>query len=189
MIICLVRHGQTNWNIRHLLQGRTDNELNETGKTQAKQVGEYLKKHDPNWDVFVSSPLKRATQTAEIIKDSLGFEDEIIIDENLIERAFGELEGEVLNETSYDLLDLEITKGLETKKELQERSLNALLNLEKKFKNKKVIAFSHAQFIKSIITQLDENYNFRSPLKNSSMNYFEVKDGKVKIIKYNVVAN
>lgn len=189
MIICLVRHGQTNWNTRSLLQGVTDNELNETGKEQARKVGHFLKETNPNWDVFVSSPLIRAIQTGEIIREILGYDKEIIIDENLIERNFGELEGEILNEKTYDLLDLEITKGLESIKDLQARSLNAILNLEKKYPDKKVIAFTHAQFIKSLITQLDSSYSFRTPLKNSSMHFFKIENGKISIIEYDVVAN
>lgn len=188
MIICLVRHGQTNWNKRTLLQGLTDNELNENGINQAKEVGSYLKANDNNWDAFVSSPLKRAVQTAEVIKNELNFKGEIYLDSALIERDFGVLEGEVLNVASYDLIDSETTEGLEKKVDLEARSKNALINLEKKYKDKKVLAFSHAQFIKSIITQLDPNFNFRSLLKNSSMNYFEVKNGKINIIKINISA-
>ncbi|MFA7435832.1 MAG: histidine phosphatase family protein [Bacilli bacterium] len=188
MIICLVRHGQTNWNKKTLLQGLTDNELNENGINQAKLVGQYLKTHDSSWDAFVSSPLKRAVQTAEVIKEELDFKDEIILDEALIERDFGVLEGMVLDKESYDLIFQEVSEGLEKKKDLEARSFNALINLEKRFKDKKILAFSHAQFIKSIITQLDPNFNFRSLLKNSSMNYFEVKNGKISIIKINISA-
>lgn len=188
MIICLVRHGQTNWNIRTLLQGLTDNELNETGIKQAQTVGKYLKNHDPNWDILISSPLKRALKTGEIIKDILKFPDEIIINPELSERDFGSFEGKVLDSEIYDLIDQEKIPGLESKANLEKRSLQALLNLEKAYPNKKILAFSHAQFIKSLIMQLDPNFNFRSLLKNSSMNYFEVKDGKIKIIKYNVEA-
>lgn len=188
MIICLVRHGQTNWNIKTLLQGITDNELNENGINQAKVVGEYLKKHDSSWDEIISSPLKRATQTAKIIKDSLNFKKDIVLVDGLSERDFGELEGESLNDEMYDLIDQETSIGLEKKADLESRSLNTLLELEKKYKNKKILAFSHAQLIKSIITQLDPNFNFRSLLKNSSMNYFKVENGKVEIIKINVSA-
>lgn len=54
--ICLVRHGQTDWNALGKLQGQTDIPLNELGKIQARQCGEFLSKND--WDVIISSPLK-----------------------------------------------------------------------------------------------------------------------------------
>lgn len=188
MLICLVRHGQTNWNKRTLIQGLTDNPLNEVGISQAKKVAQYLQENDPDWDIFISSPLIRAVETAKVVKEGLNFKGEITIEQSLIERNFGELEGLTLDSSTYDIIDKEETQGLESKLELETRSMNALIDLEKKYKGKKVIAFSHAQFIKSIITQLDEKFNFRSLLKNSSMNYFEVKDGIVRIVKYNISA-
>lgn len=186
MIICLIRHGQTDWNKQSLLQGITDNELNETGIAQAKRAGNYLKQLDPAWDVFVSSPLKRAVQTGEVIKEILNFKNEIILDKNFQERDFGTFEGRVLDKVTYDKIFTDNIPGMETEENLNKRSLNALFELEKKFKGKKVLAFSHAQFIKSIITQLDASFNFRSLLKNSSLSYFEVKNNKVSIIKYNI---
>jgi broad specificity phosphatase PhoE len=189
MIICLVRHGQTNWNTKSLLQGLTDNELNENGITQAIAVGKYLQENDKDWDIIISSPLKRAIQTAEIIKDKLSYPNQIEIEAGLIERNFGILEGQPLNDAMYDLIDQEISLGLETKAALEKRSFDTLINLEKKYKDKKVLAFSHAQFIKSLIVQLDPSFNFRSLLKNSSMNYFEVKNGQINIIKINITAN
>ena len=65
--ICLVRHGQTDWNALGKLQGQTDIPLNELGKIQARQCGEFLSEED--WDVIISSPLKRARETAEIISN------------------------------------------------------------------------------------------------------------------------
>ena len=188
MIVCIIRHGQTEWNKKSLFQGISDNELNEKGINQATEVGLYLLNNDKDWDVFISSPLKRAKQTAEIIKEKIGFKDQIQIDNDFVERKFGILEGLEINEAILNLIDQEITEGLETKADLQIRSLNALLNLEEKYKDKKILAFSHAQFIKSIITQLDPKYNFRSLLKNSSMNYFEIKNRKIRVIKINISA-
>jgi len=49
--ICLVRHGETDWNAAKRIQGRTDIPLNDTGKWQAEQTGLYLK--DAHWDVVI----------------------------------------------------------------------------------------------------------------------------------------
>lgn len=188
MIICIIRHGQTAWNSKSLVQGITDNSLNELGVSQARNVGNYLKEHDQDWDVIISSPLKRATETAEIIKETLGIDKDLVLYDSLIERNFGEAEGSVLNKEMYNLLEKEEIAGLERIKVLETRSKNALLSLSKIYSGKKVLAVSHAQFIKSIITKLDPKFDFRSVLFNSSMNYFEVKDNKIKIIKYNIEA-
>ena len=89
MKIYVVRHGQTDWNVAGKCQGRTDIELNNTGIEQAKNTKGQLKKH--NIDLIVCSPLKRAIKTAEIINEET--KCNIIIDERLIERGCGEVEG------------------------------------------------------------------------------------------------
>ena len=47
---------------------------------------------------------------------------------------------------------------------------------------------SHAQFIKAALVAVDPNFDFRFPLKNSSLNYLEVKDGKIEIKDFNIIA-
>ena len=69
--ICLIRHGQTDWNNQKLIQGRIDNPLNETGKIQLQEVGKFLKENDNNWDVIIASPLTRAIESAQIVKNEL----------------------------------------------------------------------------------------------------------------------
>ena len=88
MKLYLVRHGETSWNIERKVQGQTDIPLNETGVRQAEKVREELK--DEVFDACYCSPLMRARRTAEIVTDG---RVEIVIDDNLKERSFGELEG------------------------------------------------------------------------------------------------
>ena len=87
--ICLLRHGQTEWNTVPRIQGMTDNPLNEEGKNQAIQIGTYLQQNDPTWDILVTSPLVRASQTATIVGEILGYQKEILQDADCIERSFG----------------------------------------------------------------------------------------------------
>jgi hypothetical protein len=63
--ICILRHGETDWNSTGRLQGCEDIELNAVGREQAVQVAGYLEKEP--WDIIISSPLKRAYETARII--------------------------------------------------------------------------------------------------------------------------
>lgn len=65
MKILVVRHGLTDWNVERRIQGRTDVPLNQEGIKQAYVAKEKLK--EEKIDLMVSSPLKRAKQTAEII--------------------------------------------------------------------------------------------------------------------------
>jgi broad specificity phosphatase PhoE len=76
-VIALVRHGQTEANARHLLLGRADPPLSDIGRAQAKAVAELLAREDRPIAV-VSSPLRRARETAVSIADAfaLDVEDE-----------------------------------------------------------------------------------------------------------------
>ncbi|MBR3162560.1 MAG: histidine phosphatase family protein [Clostridia bacterium] len=90
MNLIVVRHGQTDWNVDNLLQGSTDIALNETGAKQALETSKELSNID--FDVIFSSPLKRALDTANSI--NAGRHLPIIKDSRLIEREFGEYEGQ-----------------------------------------------------------------------------------------------
>jgi len=89
--IYLLRHGQTDMNIQHCLQGRTDTILNNTGRNQAKIAREFLESHNIRPDKIYVSPLKRTRETAEIATGKTV--SEMTIAEPLIEMSFGEYEG------------------------------------------------------------------------------------------------
>ena len=88
MKVWLVRHGQTDLNKKHLMQGRSDCPLNETGRAQAAAAGEKVK--DVSFDRVFSSPLQRAVTTASIISGIP--EENVVRDERLIETDFGKCE-------------------------------------------------------------------------------------------------
>lgn len=82
MKIIVIRHGQTYWNAFGKLQGQTDIELNDVGMQQAEKTGKLIK--NENIDLIITSPLKRAKKTAELINKN--FKVPIIEDNRLIER-------------------------------------------------------------------------------------------------------
>lgn len=103
-MIYYVRHGATDWN-DHVnekgekaprCQGLVDNELNERGIAQAHAIAETLK--DVKFAKVISSPLKRAIQTCEIICDG---KYDIEIDKRIIERDFGDFEGKMRAEFDF----------------------------------------------------------------------------------------
>lgn len=97
MKIYITRHGETDWNAKKIIQGRTDIELNETGIIQAHKIKEDLQ--DIPFDRIVCSPMKRAKQTAMIINEAHKLE--IVSDERVIERGFGDLEGTSLTKVDF----------------------------------------------------------------------------------------
>lgn len=90
MEIYIIRHGKTPWNVDRLLQGGTDIELNKDGRDLAIKTGEGLK--DIHFDKIYSSPLKRALETAELIRGDRDIPIET--DNRLREISFGSREGE-----------------------------------------------------------------------------------------------
>lgn len=95
-MIYIVRHGQTNWNLEGRYAGRKDIPLNDKGIEQANIIKEELK--SIKFDKVFSSPLSRAYQTAKIICDN-----EIIIDDRIIERSNGDLEGKLKTEIIMEI--------------------------------------------------------------------------------------
>jgi probable phosphoglycerate mutase len=85
----LVRHGETERSARHGYSGQADIPLTETGREQARRAAEHLSK--AGIDGIVSSPLVRASDTAQAIAEVTGAPLEI--DERLIELDYGPLEG------------------------------------------------------------------------------------------------
>ena len=88
-MLYIIRHGRTDWNDRHKLQGRTDIPLNEEGRRMADAAREEYR--DVALDICWSSPLIRARETAEILLRGRGIP--IFFDDRLREMSFGKYEG------------------------------------------------------------------------------------------------
>ncbi len=97
MMLYIVRHGETEWNTLKKIQGQeADIPLNDAGHKQAEKTGLYLMKYrlgSGRFDCMMSSPLLRAKESAEIIKELVGFQGEIDYDDNLKEKKHGKLSG------------------------------------------------------------------------------------------------
>jgi broad specificity phosphatase PhoE len=87
----LVRHGQSTANAKGIWQGQMEFPLSERGRAQASLAGYGLS--DEPFEGLYSSPLSRAFETAEIIRDRTGFAGEVVPVEGLSERHGGILEG------------------------------------------------------------------------------------------------
>lgn len=87
--LILARHGETEWNVSGRAQGRADSPLTAAGIEQAHALGRALAAQGV--EHIVTSTLGRARHTAEIAAGIVGCA--IGVDERLVERAFGELEG------------------------------------------------------------------------------------------------
>jgi 2,3-bisphosphoglycerate-dependent phosphoglycerate mutase len=92
--LVLVRHGQSDWNLKNLFTGWKDPDLSPLGVAEAKAAGEKLRAEGLTFDIAYTSALVRAQHTLTIILEVLGQPDlETVKDQALNERDYGELTG------------------------------------------------------------------------------------------------
>ncbi|MFI7633345.1 bifunctional RNase H/acid phosphatase [Nonomuraea sp. NPDC049400] len=94
--LLLLRHGETELSLERRFSGRGDAELTANGLAQAAAAAERLSREPYRPDVIISSPLKRARQTAEAVAQRTGLDIEV--DEDLRELDFGAWEGHTFTE-------------------------------------------------------------------------------------------
>ena len=93
-LLVLVRHGQSEWNLKNLFTGWKDVDLTDQGIAEARAAGRKLKAQGLGFDVAYTSALKRAQRTLDLILEEMGQTGiPIIRDQALNERDYGDLVG------------------------------------------------------------------------------------------------
>ncbi|MEI6572201.1 MAG: 2,3-bisphosphoglycerate-dependent phosphoglycerate mutase [Alphaproteobacteria bacterium] len=93
-LLVLVRHGQSDWNLKNLFTGWKDPDLTDKGQAEAKAAGQRLKALGLNFDIAFTSDLTRAQHTCRLILNELGQSDlKTIREQALNERDYGDLSG------------------------------------------------------------------------------------------------
>ena len=93
-LLVLVRHGQSDWNLKNLFTGWKDPDLTEQGVEEARAAGRKLKDMKLDFDIAFTSDLSRAQRTLRLILEELGHEDlETIRNQALNERDYGDITG------------------------------------------------------------------------------------------------
>ncbi len=161
--IFIVRHGETDWNKEGKIQGSTDTELNNTGKKQAQQMAKIL--NIKSIDLVISSPLKRAYKTAQIISKN---DKPIITEFDLREREFGSIEGSSYEDLKlhyyklnggktsenekFDLFkSFELFDDVETKDSVKHRAKKAVSRYVENNKGKNLLFVTHGAVIKTLL--------------------------------------
>ena len=168
-MIYITRHGETDWNKEHRIQGHMDIPLNNQGRLDAKRAKEKLK--GIKFDVVFSSPLSRALETAKIIT-----KHKIIIDDRLIERGNSKLEGisdeELFKTINWD--DEENPYGIEKLSDLRKRVYSFLDEIVSNYKGKNVLIVSHAGIGIQIRTYFEGELK-----KDEDINIYRLRNGEV----------
>lgn len=103
MKIYFVRHGETEWNVKKKIQGKTDIPLNENGRNQAKQLAKQLVREQLPAVKVYSSPQRRALETAQAVSEALHIPCEVI--DGFAEMDLGNWEG-----SNWDVIEEEYSE-------------------------------------------------------------------------------
>jgi broad specificity phosphatase PhoE len=175
MKLYVARHGQTEWNEKNKVCGISDIKLSEKGIEQAKQLAVNVLNY--KIDFIITSPLKRAKNTAEIIADYKGIS--FMVDDRLFEQNYGVFEG-VLRD-NLDFLDAKkkfvckYPQG-ESMFQVAQRVYNLLDEIKIKYSNKNILIISHGgvcRIIKTYFSDLSNEEFFQYRLGNCELEEYD----------------
>lgn len=160
--LCLVRHGQTDWNLEGRYQGQSDVPLNQNGHEQAKSLIETLRGR--NFSAIYTSDLSRARDTAEPIAKALNLP--LRVEPRLREINQGEWEGVLVEDIKARYAELWSQRtidpasvrppGGETVSEVAERVFAAFNDIARQFPTGDVLVVSHGLSIATAICHVQD---------------------------------
>ncbi|MCX6793796.1 MAG: histidine phosphatase family protein [Candidatus Gottesmanbacteria bacterium] len=194
-MIYIVRHGETDWNVNHIMQGQLNIPLNDKGRAQVRAIAVHLK--EVHFDVCYASPLSRAYETATIINSY--HHVPILKETAIMERHFGVVQrktyaevynfhpamlfGERWNYPDYK------PQGGESANDVKNRAIKFVKHILKKNKGKSVLIVSHGDFLRSVIAALlgiHPKTLMDVYAANSGLSLIEIKNGQptVHVVNY-----
>ena len=185
-LVYIIRHGETDWNLKGIHQGHQDSNLTAKGQEQADCLGQRFKDAGLIFDHIYSSDLGRANETVKRICTPTGQEGLIKTTESLRERALGVLEGLTYKEIEANLPEdyKQHTSGNpdykpeggESWKDTCNRAGKALEEIAQKHDGQKVLCVTHGGIVSMALRlclniPLNEKRRFGIP--NTGINIFE----------------
>ena len=189
MKIYIIRHGETDLNAKAVMQGRLDAPLNESGRELAAVTGIAMK--GVRFDHCISSPLKRAVETAKIILRESGNNIPVAVDDRLLEIDFGDMEGKNLSdmgEAGYaffrDPLNYPGFPGGENVFEVMKRTQEFIKELIARDDGKTYLISTHGCAMRGMVNFLfddpDDYWRGHAPY-NCSLTVVEAEKGKARL--------
>jgi uncharacterized phosphatase len=176
----LVRHGETEWNRIHRIQGSSDIPLNDTGRAQALHVGGVLARH--RFDLIVSSPLSRAMETATIIARRMRMPLPLPV-QSLVERHYGEAEGCTREDLNRRFPGDTPVPGREPREDVQKRVVRTLHDLAIRHPHADILVVSHGGVIRSVVEHAAPG-QYSEPIKNCSVHSFEHSPRGLRLVQF-----
>lgn len=180
-LLYLVRHGETDWNRAHRIQGSTDIPLNDTGRAQAARAARLLARR--RWDGLYSSPLSRAVETATIIGAELGLTTPGLLPE-LVERNYGEAEGLTDRQIMRRYPGSTPVPGRESREEVAARVMPALLALAEAHDDGRFVIATHGAVIRTVLVAVGAPVERGVPITNGSIHSFRHAGGTLELKEF-----
>ena len=202
MRLYIVRHGETDWNRIHRVQGSTDIPLNDYGRHLARETAEGMK--DIRIDLGYTSPLLRAKETAQIILGDRGVP--LYEDSRIRELSFGSYEGmrtggeekdaqsKAFNRFFADTANYIPPQDGETVPQLYERTGDFLAEIcaREDLRDKSILVSTHGAAMTALLNRIRGNLSVSEFWKdevppNCSVTEVGVSDGTPRIIREGVI--
>jgi 2,3-bisphosphoglycerate-dependent phosphoglycerate mutase len=196
--VIIVRHGETEWNIKSIRQGNLDSRLTEKGIAQAKALAQRLTRE--HFTALYSSDLGRAVQTAEEVASVTGHE--IITDPRLRERHLGifqGLSGEEIKQKHPEEYKLHrslgpdyVIPGGESVKQQVERNIAYLNEIGSKHLGETIVVVTHGGVISGLFRHtfsIPFNAPRRFEFTNAGLNIFAYEEGNWFLLTWGDVSH
>ncbi len=191
MMVYIIRHGETDMNARAVMQGWTDEPLNQSGRDLAALTGRAMR--GVHFDGCFSSPLIRAKETAEIVLRESGNDIPVITDDRLREIGFGVMEGKKLDEWGEagllfftDPFRFEGFPNGERVQDVCRRNQDFLQELAARGDGKTYLIGSHGCALRAMVNSLypdpSDFWRGHAPY-NCSVTLVEVADGVPRLVE------
>jgi len=156
--LCLLRHGETDWNRDRRIMGREEVPLNAEGLAQARRFRSQLE--ECPFDQVFSSPILRARQTADVVVE--GFPLEVQLDGRLDEVGYGDWVVKTIKEVReqagyipyYRRIETPVAPGGESLLQVRDRALEFLRDCAAQYPDQNILAVTHADWIKCLILEI-----------------------------------
>lgn len=193
--LIIIRHGRTDFNHGHKLDGQFDTQLTEEGLIQARNLAEYLK--DERIDKIYSSPLTRAVKTAETVQRHHSKKVEIVIEPDFKEIDCGKCTGLTKDEIAVKFPELikEWAKntdppfpGGESLRDVEKRAMPVVNKILADDKGKVILISGHGSLNLAILgyyLEIPHAIRFNIKQSNCCINEIEFSDNGFSINKIN----
>lgn len=181
----ILRHGQSIPNVAGIILShpeegkKSDYTLTFQGEEQVRQ-SVLQRKEGGDLDhetVIISSPFSRCMRTAEIVREILGIDNDIVVDDRLRERWFGDWEK--TSNSNYEKVWADDSENpdhtianVESAREVQKRILNLMHDLDNRYNNKTILLVSHGDALQILLTGLQK----QSPAVHRNLPHIETAE-------------